>query len=206
MIYSMINQMVMNISSGENPRYAPYFDGLTQYGVLSERAIDVDGDVDVEFWTPDSVEPGRTQVIVGQSISTNQGNKEFEIFVSGSTGNLGLTVGGNTFAAMSYGTYSANRKYRLYYSGNLSVVTDLLDGTEIIRTFTRGTEREPLAQTTVAANASLPSSFFQGLMPDIKINGTYWLLDQRNNPVQPSNPSSNNLTIINHTEAMWRRV
>lgn len=163
-------------------------DGADDYIQLAERAIDPDGDIVLEFWTPASVAAGTQQVIIGQSITANQAGKEFEIFISASTGNLGLTVGGNSTAAALAGSYLPSTKYGIRYSGT---TLETYQNGQLIRsvTFTRGTAREPTAQTFIGTRAGSPATYFQGLMPDIKINGTYYPLADADQAIQLPTPS-----------------
>ena len=210
MIYSIIQPIVKGINlspSPPQPRYAPYFDGLTQHMVLAERAIDVEGDINIEFWTP-SFKAGRTQTIISQATSPDSREREFDLLSNGNNQLRFLCCGNGYVTLAEPDEWRESSKYRLTLIGTTLSLTEIkTQATVSSFSFTRGSAREPGAVTLIGVREYAGiNSWFEGLMPDIKINGTYWSLNQRNNPVQPSIPAGNDLTIINHTDAMWREI
>lgn len=188
-------------------RYAPFFDGVTQYGVLAQRAIDPDGDIDIEFYKwHDGI-----GTIVAQNINGAQSEREFQLW-QGAGKELQITIGGeSTFLASVEQGYTLGSRYYLKVTGNTATLAkDSVSNVISSRQIVRGAIREPLAITTVMArtNGSVGSVsvFSGGLQYYVKINGTTWPMATRNNPMQPSIPAGNPLTIINHTDAMWRQV
>lgn len=203
----VVRSVIKPIDSRGGVRFAYNMDGLDDRFVLATRAIDVDGDIDIEFYTPlDAVQ----RTIIAQNISTNFSLVEFHLYISGSTGNLGINVGGSVVPAATAGTFSAGEKLRLTLTGtNLNVYK--ANGALLKNTaYTRGVAREPAAVTTVGArtNGSIGtySEYFRGTQRDIKINGTLWPMADRNQSIQPSIPAGNNMTGVNLNPDRWLEI
>lgn len=176
-------------------RWALNFDGIGIRGQLASRAINPDGDIDVEFYAPSNI--FARQAIIAQQISLAGGVSEF-LLENSTTGNLILVVGGAQINAVTTAQgWEADKKFRIKLSGSSLKIwkTNLLDTDTpiIITTFTRGTSREINATTTIgAANNNSTSSytrFFAGIQRDVKINGVRWPMADRNQAIQLSEPS-----------------
>jgi hypothetical protein len=169
------------------------FDGIDDYGVLANRAIDPNGDIVIEFVMPDNVAAGVERTIISQNITNTTNAREFTLFISAVSGNLGVTFGGATYAAADAGSFSAGDLCRLSLIGSTSTLRNLTRGTNTIRSFTRGVAREPNAQTVIGArtNGVIGSfaAFFSGIQRDVTINGITYPIDDSKQAVQLPEPS-----------------
>lgn len=169
------------------------FDGVGIRGVLANRAINLDGDIDIEFYTPAVVGAVTERVIISQQISTTNANQEFRLYISGSTGNLIVNLGGTFTGIANNGQFQANQRLRLLISGG-SRWLYRTDGTIISSGAAPvGAAREPTAQTVLGARTSgtigTYSQHVDGIQRDIKINGTLWPIADRNQSIQLPEPS-----------------
>lgn len=179
--------------------FALNFDGVNTFGQFANRLINPDGDIEIEFWTPSSVAAGTQRVILSQAVATDQAAKEFELFIPSSTGNLGVTLGGATSAPLLASELLPATKYRFRYVGNQMTTTNLATGVTVTRTLTRGSAREPTAVTRLGSSG-IGTSFYIGLMPDIKINGIYYPLDSRSQAVQLAQPNGLGAELLNNPQ------
>ncbi|EPA9951419.1 hypothetical protein ACQ9QQ_001198 [Vibrio cholerae] len=179
--------------------FVPYFDGLTQHAEFAKRAIDLDGDIVLEFWTPTQ---GGLKTIIYQGAGESSFN-DCDCWLVRNGSNIEFRVGG---VGAPLGALPSFEIFKLTLIGTSLVVKDSND--EVVRsmTFNRGTYRSTTPVTLIGArlSGSFKVNFYEGKMPGIKINGTKWQMNDRNNQIQKSIPTGNPLTIINHTPAMWR--
>lgn len=191
--------------AGRPLRYAYNLDGLDDRWTLANRGINVEQDIDIEFYTPSNIgNTGFDRVILSQCLSGTFSSREFDLLISGS-GALAVNIGGTVSTLAFSGTFSAQEKLRVLISG--STATTYRANGEVIRTFsiTRGTAREPLAQTTIGArfNGTAYSNFSQGIQRDIKINGTLWPIADRNQTIQLPTPSGLGAELITSNEGWF---
>lgn len=184
----------LNTADYFSKRWAYNFDGIDDRGQLAFRAIDPDGDIDIEFYTPSDVSAGTgDKFIVTQNISTSPSNSEFLLFISGATGNLGFCIGGTVAGILLAGEFTANQKMRVTYTGSTRRVFDgegnlLREGTTV-----RGSVREPTAQTVIGARTNgtvgTYARYAAGIQRDVKINGVLYPIADRNQSIQLPLPS-----------------
>lgn len=188
----------------EKTRYAYNMDGIDDRWTLANRAINPDGDIDIEFYAPDVF--GATKVILSQNITSTNTTKEFQLETS-ATGSLIIRLGG---AAQNMGTVLPATKYRISLVGTSLVLYSKEGAVVSSLTFNRGATREPTAVTVVGAAtngvANSYAFYFTGIQRDIKINGVLWKMDQRNQTVQPSVPAGNNMTGTNLNPDRWVEI
>lgn len=170
-------------------RWALNFDGVGIRGVLANRAINPDGDIDIEFYAPNTI--NAPLCIISQNKSNNSVNMEFRLLSF--SNQLQLLVGGAVTVALTGAQgYEASAKYRVTLIG--TALTVYKNG-DLVRsaTFTRGTAREADALTVVGAETNnaigVYQKFFSGIQRDIKINGTLWPIADRNQAIQLPEPS-----------------
>ncbi len=186
----------------EPSRFAPNLDGVDDYAVLTNRAINVDGDNSFEFWSPDSTAVAAT--VVAQNISSTSASREFQLYANPDATSLLVIWGGSSTTILSAAQgYEPNRKFFVSFVGNNYSIAKNTE-TNIIRTgaFTRGAAREPTAQTVVGARgngAGLFSSFSKGIQRDIKINGVLWQMVDRNQAIQLPTPTGLGAELITPT-------
>lgn len=190
---------------GEVPktRWAYNFDGVDDRGVLALRAINPDGDIDISW--KQKFDPNNTTangVIVAQCGTGANSTQEFRITFLGATNTLQFILGGDSDLLMVGAPRTG--KYRITLIGTaLKVYLD----DELVKdgVFTRGTTREPTAETLVGMR--LPATnYFPGVIYNIKINGTLWPMSAVGQSIQPSVPAGNNITLINTTPDRWIEV
>jgi hypothetical protein len=193
-------------------RFSYNFDGVDDYGVLATRAINPDGDIDIEFYSPSNI--FTLQQIVSQNISSSTASAEFSL-ESTATGVLVLRIGGNGASLLSEAQgYEAQKKYRVKVVGSSVSIWkgEASDSSPTIRTtvITRGAAREPSAVTVVGAytNGSVGtySRQFQGRQYNIRINGVLWQMATRNSVAQVSTPAGNTMTLVNTTSDRWQEI
>jgi len=161
------------ISVSERQCWAYNFDGIDDRGVLATRAINIEGDNSLEFWSPASL--SAFMGVICQSASATVSAREFTI-VTGSSGLL-VRFGGTETVIMSQAQgFKPATRYGLTLIGTTAQVFEGGLGGTLVRTaaFTRGAAREPTANTVIGA---IPAgagfgNYFSGLQYDIKINGT----------------------------------
>lgn len=166
-------------------------DGIDDYAVLPYRAINPDGNIDIEFWSPEKLDV--VYQIVSQNITSNSASVEFSL-ESNALGSLIMRVGGAgvTVFTLAQG-YLPSTKYRIFYDGT-RVYLYSANGT-LLRDvgLVRGTVREPTALTVIGAftnNAiNTYSRFFKGVQRDVKINGVLYPIQDRNQTIQLPQPS-----------------
>lgn len=190
----------------QTKRWVYNFDGIDDRGVLAFRAINPDGDNTFEFWKPSN--PNCT--IIAQGIASNGAAREFQIW-QGASRELNLVYGGvntNAICTVAQG-YTDGSKYFLTLEGTTATLAkDTPQNIIRTTTFTRGTAREPSASTLIGCRGNDGSftGFAQGLQYDVKINGILWPMSERNQTIQQSVPSGNNMTLFNTTSDRWQEV
>jgi hypothetical protein len=190
--------------------YAVDFNGTNQYGVLAERAVNIEGDNVFEFWSPANLTTADRNIIA-QNISSTPATMEFRILsrlqgeisiLHGGAATIVFTQGQGYKPATCYGLTLIGTEVKIYEGG--------LDGTLLhTSTFTRGTAREPTARTLIGCRGNGPgafSQFFQGLQYDVKINGRTWVMGDKDQVIQPSIPAGNDMTLVNVTSDRWIEV
>lgn len=170
--------------TGRPFRWAYNFDGLDDRGQLTYRAIDPDGDIEIEWQSGDTVNFSTSRTIISQTNTTNASSQEFFIFASTGAG-IVVRVGG-TAGGITGVTYSANTKYKLSMQGNnlRFWVNDKLITTQ---NFIRGAVREPIATTIIGS--AVNSFYYLGSLYNVKINGTLWPMNERDQNIQLPAPS-----------------
>lgn len=165
-------------------RWALNFDGVGIRGQLANRAINPDGDIDIE-WTQLGVANG---VIVSQCISSTGSLRE--VFLRWNSGMLDFQIGGNVIVAISDNVSISSGNWRLTYIG--SAITVRRNGVVVLSLNRgRGASREPSAQTVVGArlNNSSYLEFLSGIILNLKINGTLWPIAESTQSIQLPEPS-----------------
>lgn len=165
-------------------------DGVDDRFQLAYRAIDPDGDIDIEFRTGTTLPVvGTSWTIIAQNITSTSANREFGLYTNNSNA-LQMILGG-VFSVNMGQSIEVNTTYRVTLIG--TDLTFYKSGSIVLSTsFTRGAAREPAAITNIAArnvSASSWGSFYQGHLYDVKINGTLWPIDDRNYTIQLPYPS-----------------
>jgi len=173
------------------------FDGIDDRGQLAFKAIDPDGDIDIEFKTGATLPPaGASWTIVSQNITTTSANREFGLYTNNLNA-LQLLLGG-AFSGNMGQPLEANRTYRITLVG--TALTYFKDGVVTLSTtFNRGGAREPSALTGIAArNTAVASygSYYAGNIYDLKINGTLWPISDNNQTIQLPSPSGLGFELI----------
>lgn len=191
----------------QNFRWAYNLDGIDDRWTLASRAINPDGDIDVEFRTGPSVGAAATRVILSQNIIGGAG-AEF-ILQALSTGLIQVVAGGSFSSTAAAPTLQPNTSYRITLIG--ATLSFWLNGALFSSfSFTRGGVREPTSQTAVGARTSGAvgsfTSYYQGILYNVKINGTLWPIADRNQSVQPSIPAGNNMTGANLNPDRWVEI
>ncbi len=179
------------ISVSERQCWAYNFDGIDDRGVLANRAINIEGDNSLEFWSPNSSTVERA--IIAQCFSSDAPAMEFRLF-SRTAPDLTVTFGGaGTILFTAAQGYKLSTRYGLTLIGTEAKIYEGGLGGTLVRTttFTRGAAREPTAQTSIGArnNSGSYANFFSGLQYDIKINGTLWEMGDRNQTIQLPTPT-----------------
>lgn len=163
-------------------RWAYNFDGVDDRGQLQFRAINPEGDIDIEFRTgPTAVWGGVDRAIVSQCLTatySGTSGKEFTLYWNASLGLLQGLVGGVYLTSCVGTEMKPNTKYRWQLQGQRcrAWVNDILvhDNSSIAR----GTAREPSAITVVGAQthggANTFRAFCSGVFFDVRINGVLW--------------------------------
>ena len=192
-------------------RWAYRFDGVDDYGVLANRAINPDGDIDIEFQTGPIVPAagGTEYTVLSQCLTSTFASKEFNLYFNSAVGALQMQVGGAYSTSSASVVLSPNTHYRALLQG--TSLKFFRNGQLFFSTsFTRGAAREPTAQTVIGANThGAPTTFrasAKGIFYNIKINGTLWPIAERNQTIQPSIPAGNPLTLVNTTSAGWEEI
>lgn len=170
------------------------FDGIDDYGALPYRAINPDGDIDIEWVSGPSIGLGTSRTIVSQTLSSVSTSQEFFIFIT-SVGGVSFRVGGAS-AGFTMPTYAANTRYRFLLQGTTASIS--INGVIAdTRSFTRGVVREPSAQTIIgAANNAF---YYLGALYNVRINGTLWRMADRNQAIQLPEPSGLGAELITPT-------
>lgn len=194
---------------GELPktRFVYNFDGVDDRGQLATRAINPDGNIDIEFRTGNVVPPvGVARCIVDQSITATFTAKEFYLQIN-TSGRMQITHGGSFLSSHTAADpIKPNTVYRVTLIGN--VLTYFQNGVAQIINITRGVAREPTAVTKICAWSvgSSHSGYYSGELQYIKINDVLWKLDAVGSNTQPSIPAGNDMTLINTTPDRWTEV
>lgn len=189
-----------------NTRYAYNMDGIDDRWTLANRAINPDGDNTFEFFTGGNT----NSTIIAQNISATSTSREFQLYI-GATPSLVIIFGGSITTLLTEAEGAKlNTKYFLNLTGSNYTVAEGISS-NIIKNgaFIRGAAREPSAPTIIGARQNGAGSFaayLAGLQRDIKINGTLWKMDQRNQAIQPSIPAGNNMTGANLNPDRWVEI
>lgn len=186
----------------EPSRFVYNNDGVDDYAVLANRAINPDGDLSLEFWSPN--QSASAQSVIAQNFNDAGASREFHLYVTGGS-TLELTWGGTVTVLLTAAQgYEPNKKFFVNFVGNsFSVAKN--EASNIIRTstFTRGAVREPTALTSIGARCggSIGVYFvlYRGIQRDIKINGTLYPIADRNQTIQLPNPTGLGAELITPT-------
>lgn len=180
------------------------FNGANNYGQLATRAIDPDGDNVFEFWTPSTASVGVT--ILSQNVTGAFNSREFQLYTDPNPMRLRLLIGGlvNNFGNI---TLDESLLYRVEIAGG---TISLIKNGVVINSgaLARGAAREPLAATKIGVRTDGVGNvgFFSGLIPYIRINGTYWAMDAVGQAIQPSLPAGNDMTLFNTVPEQWEQI
>ena len=184
----VVRSVCRNIT-GSTQRWALNFDGVGIRGVLANRAINPDGDIDIE-WSQLNVVQSTWKTIVAQNIAAVNSAREFTLQISNAN-TLVVVIGGILFNRSEI-NYASDGRYRLTrVAGDVSVYRN----GSLVTTFSAAswTVREPAAPTNIGCrlndSTSAVRDFFQGVLYDVKINGTLWPIAERNQSIQLPEPS-----------------
>lgn len=169
-------------------RWALNFDGVGVRGQLVNRAINVEGDIDIEFYTPDSF-TASSVFIVSQTNSGTNATREFGLWAATNSTILAATVGGTAGTIFNV---LPNTKYRVLFTGSTVTLYSASGQVLVSKSFPRGAVREPSAVTTVGAVSNGSGGFngyFRGVQRDVKINGVRWPMADYNQAIQLPQPS-----------------
>lgn len=198
----VLKPVLNSVFGGDQMRWAYNFDGANDRASLASRAIDPDGDIDIEWEQRNynSAVAG-SQCIVTQCVGAGAA-REFMLRVF-NTEQVEFFLGGvAATASIGYG----DGKWRAYLTSNSLKM--FKNGAEVYSaTFNRGANREPAAATVIGARLSGSYvEFIEGLIFNIKINGTLWKIDDYNQSTQPSLPAGNSMTLFNSTTDRWEQI
>lgn len=192
-VAGLISRYLSSDSTPPTPtiRWAYNFDGVDDRGQLQFRAINPDGDIDIEFKTGPTVNWGAVdRTVISQCLTATYGGgagKEFTLYFNAVNGGLqGLLGGGYSTTAIN-AQLQPNSHYRWQLIGtalkvwfNRVLVLDTVFG--------RGTSREPSAVTVIGAqthgNASTFRGISSGIFYDVRINGVLYPLNEANQTIQ----------------------
>lgn len=173
------------------------FDGIDDRCQLQFRAIDPDGDIDIEFKTGPVVPAagGQDYAVMSQCLTATFGGatgKEFTLYFNSAVGALQVLHGGNFFSSAPIATIAPNKTYRWTLQG--STQTFYVNGSQVFSgPVTRGAAREPTAVTVLCAQthggANSFRAFASGVFYGFKINGTLWPMNERDYTIQLPSPS-----------------
>jgi hypothetical protein len=198
--------VMRSVLGGAPQCFAYNFDGIDDRGVLATRAINPDGDIDIEFTTGPIV-PSAGCCIVDQSTTSNFAQKE--IYLQFNTARVMQLVVGGAFLSSNTNVppVEPNTTYRCQLVGGQlryfrnGVQTQLIN-------VTRGTFREPTATTKIGAWGSGAGfgGHYSGILYNIRINEVLWEMSNRAQAIQPSTPAGNDMTLVNTTSDRWQQV
>lgn len=198
------------IAAANRLRWAYNFDGVDDYGVLDQRAVDIQNDNTFEFWSPE-IFTGTARTIIAQTWQSNISLREFELF-TGSDNFLIMVRGGVRTQLMTNAQgYKVSTLYGIRQTGDtIEIFEGGLSG-QIVRTLTapKGAATEPTALTTVCCRGNTGNtfiSFHRGKQYNVRINGVLWEMRNNSSAVQPSIPAGNNMTLFNTTSDRWQEV
>lgn len=183
-IMPAINKLVQSLRN----RFVYNFDGIDDRGALQYRAINPDGEIDIE-WSQIGISNAgpNPQTIITQSISATITSREFVLRWNGNNGGLQLSVGG---AGLALAVPCLDGKYRITYSG---VTYTVFYNGVMLRSgsFTRGVEREFNAVTLIGCrnSAGTFTEYVLGRLFDVKISGVLYRIADRDQPIQLPQPS-----------------
>lgn len=188
-------------------RWAYNFDGVDDYAVLDNRAINVDNDIITEFYTPSSKTAAADRFIIAQGTTGSSSTWELALFFT-PAGAAAIVVGGAvTQLGLIASDYTESEKLRLEIIGSAFTV---YRGATAIKSgsVTRGAARQPAAPTVLFArlNSTSYSAFFAGLCPGFRIGSTSWAMSTRNSATQVSTPAGNTMTLVNTTSDRWQEI
>ena len=177
------------------------FDGVDDFGQFAQRLIDPDGDIDIEFWTPTS---GGIKTILYQGVGETV--SQFDVWLKRNGASIELGVGGTS---RSIGALEAGAFFKLNLTGTDLTARDATDNLVFSTSYTRGTYRsvDPVALVGARIAGYNYVNFYQGSMPDIKINGHYYPINNPASPEQRSVPDNGNpLTLVNAKPERWSKI
>lgn len=176
------------------------FDGVDDVGVLLNRAINPDEDIDIEFRTGATVpvNPAAAIVLISQNLSGTSSNWEFAVRAANPSGNVQLIIGG-VFAGHSNAPIAPNTHYRITLVGTaLNYYINGMVAASYV--YTRGTAREPTAVTAIGArtNSTIGTYVgrYTGQLFDVKINGVLYPIYESSQSIQLPLPTGLGSEII----------
>lgn len=172
-------------------RYAYNLDGVDDYFRLPFRAINPDGDIDIEWEQRGVLLDGVVRTIISQAITSSFATNEFRI-CNVASNRLNLLIGGNSIDLLTFEQgWSGSGKFRVTLIG--TAFTVYKNGSVVNSgVFSRGAAREPAAQTMIGVQlngAGVYYRYWVGVIFNVKINGTLWPMTSRNQSTQLSEPS-----------------
>lgn len=181
-IYLAINNYIGKLA---NLRSVYNFDGVDDRGQLQFRAINPDGDIDIEWRSGPTISFATSRTIVSQTQTTVGTNQEFFMFIA-TNGNLAVRVGGLERGTNPAIVYQPNTKYRWRLQGTV-VNFWINDVLQPAMSLTRGTAREPNASTQIGSAAG--TFLYLGELYDVRINGVLYPMIDQNQIVQLPYPN-----------------
>ncbi len=182
--------------NGRPIRFGYSFDGVDDCGVLANRAINPDGDIDIQWTTRSSV----SGHFIYQSLKAPNAEREFSTFIR-TNGQMVIVVGGATYDTVASGIdFRIPATYRLLVLSTELIIT--VNGVERLKVgYVRGVVREPAAPTVICAQnlSGVFGSFFSGPIYNIRINGVLWPIQDRNQTIQLPQPSGLGAELITPT-------
>lgn len=185
-------------------RWVYDFDGIDDYGVLDSRAINVDGNIDIE-WSQSKVTLTGVHHIISQTNSATFGQREFLLRWTAS-GSLNFVLGNSGVNFLST-HFRQSGKFKINYSEE---TVRLFVNETLVQTinYARGETREPFAPTRVGVrnNGGAFVEYINGQIYNLKINGVLWKMLNNGSTIQPSTPAGNNMTLVNMNPDRWSKI
>jgi hypothetical protein len=181
--------------------FALTFDGSSIYGQMSARAINANNDVVIE-WEQRNVPLTGSNSIVTQCNSDNPDARELQL--KWLNGKLWFAMRGSMLVLLTDNVNSADGKWRVQIIGS-SVGAYFNDSLVFSVTRSRGISSEPAAPTRVGVLSSggVLQEYFSGVMFNLKINSRLWPINDKDQSVQQSSPTGNNLTLYGVNPDDW---
>lgn len=176
-------------------RAAYFFNGVNQYGLISNPEVSNIGDdysVNVVFGGVTA----QDQLLFGRQSTANM------ILLINTDGSLTLRDSQASAITTALGQieFSGENTVSINRAGGTTTIS--INGSETVTASANGS----FVWELLGARTNASDLLFTGYFRSVNVNGKEWLINNEGSQFQPSNPNGSTLTIVNHDPINWGEI